>query len=86
MVLHEQREIADIALENGQLIEESMVETNFLYLNDSFLIFEDIGSLSKYFNLKAWIQVLELFDNYETHAKYPVSKIHCIEMRICCDK
>ena len=53
LVLHEKREIADITLENDQLKEDSMVETNFLWLNDSFLIFEDIGFLSKYFNLKA---------------------------------
>ena len=86
LVLHEQREIADIALENGQLIEESMVETNFLYLNDSFLIIEDIGFLSKYFNLKAWILVLELVDNYETHATCPVCKIHFVEMCIWFDK
>ena len=72
LVLHEQREIDDIARENGQLIEESMVETNFFYLNDSFLIFDNIAFLSKYFNLKAWIQVLELVDNYETYATCPV--------------
>ena len=43
LVLHEQGKITDIALENDQVIEESLVETNFLYLNYSFLIFKDIG-------------------------------------------
>ena len=42
LVLYEQHETADTALENGQLTEEPMVETNFQYLkllNDLFLNF-----------------------------------------------
>ena len=35
LVLYEQRETTEIALEHGKLIEEPMVETNFQRLNDS---------------------------------------------------
>ena len=53
LVLYEQRETADIALEHGNLIEDSMVENNFQHINDLFLNFEDISFLEKFFALRA---------------------------------